>query len=738
MSPESVLRSRRDISWQLLNASPLGGLRWWSAFDPIARTNYRCGETEAWLFKQFDGHRSLRAIQAECVKQTGQGIPLDDLIGLARMLCARGLVRCSDEFSNSLAGAPLKTSATGAWLRTLNNTVSWRLRGVNPDRWLRWLAPHTDWLLSAKAVRVWSGLAALVALLVMADYARLAEQATLWQWLMRPSSGGCLFAIFIVTRGLHELGHALVLTRYGGRCPDIGLIFMLGAPCVYCDVTESWRLPGAWQRAAVAAGGMYIEVVVAALAGILWLSTTDGLVNTLALQTMVVCSVSTVLINANPLMRFDGYYILSDVLDEPNLRARADQCSMAIAKRCLIGNRPERALASFGRTRWLGLAAFGFMGLVYRLSLSLMMVAVVIALYAAWELVWIGRLMALVLFVSWWVLPTMKLGSTLIRSATDWSSRVRLATFAAAVVLIICGLPLPSREYAIGWIQPERLQGLYAPTTARLERVLRRSGDTVRAGEPVFVLAQDQPKLRAIEMSHVAQKAQARLVSLERQRYYMQDIDLTALQTTAETAQQQAEHARQAVARQTVTCALDGRLMSLPATKLLDIDSRPIADKAQLWLDEKQVGRYVPAGAMLGAVCSEEQLAVLPLDDQQLHCVCAGTPVKIYVPAQGTEVWSTKVSAVVRLEQLDSAARLLAETGEQQGTSATAAQSPTASLAAATVAGRASAGYAAVVQLPEGGAHVNAQVKAAFVVPSKTLAHRAVDWISLNGRWLSQ
>ena len=154
---------------------------------------------------------------------------------------------------------------------------------------------------------------------------------------MHPVQGSTLFAIFLFTRGLHELGHALVCKRHGVRCPDIGLFIVLGAPCVYCDVSESWQLPNRWQRAAVAAAGMYVELIAATLAAWVWMLTIDGPTNTVALQTMIVCSISTVLINANPLMRFDGYYILSDILDESNLRNRADNIAEARLYRWILG-----------------------------------------------------------------------------------------------------------------------------------------------------------------------------------------------------------------------------------------------------------------------------------------------------------------------------------------------------------------------------------------------------------------
>lgn len=744
MSPESVLRSRRDIAWQPLESSSRDGLVGWSAFDPIARSCYRCGPAERWLFDQFDGQRSLREIARNCQTQLTQRlISLAELEAMAAMLIGRGLVQRVDA-AGDLPPACARPAAYVRWMRSLAGSVAWRVRGVNPDRWLRWLAPHTACFFSKSAVRVWLVSASLVGLLVLADFSRLAEQATLWQWLMRPTSGTCLFLVFLITRALHELGHALVLTRHGGRCPDIGVIFMLGTPCVYCDVTESWRLASPWQRAAVAAGGMYAELIVATLAAILWLTTDYGLINTLALQTMVVCSISTLLINANPLMRFDGYYILSDALDEPNLRTRADGALQAIVERGLLGVASSRwADRALGSWRGYALAAYSLASVVYRLSLSLMMATVLVALYAAWQLVWIGRILAVILFLSWWVIPTMKLSRNWMQAAVSWQARARLAALAAGLVLALCAVPLPCRQHATGWVQPEHMQGLYAPSTARLQRVLKHPGELVQPGDIVLELDDEQPRLRAIDAARTAEKAHVQLVSVRRQRYFAEppSIDITALETAARAAQQQAEHAHAAVEDLSVRSKLAGRLMSLPATTQLDIDNRPADHEPKPWLDPQQIGRHVPTGTMLGAVCSHEQIAVLPLDDQQLQGISAGTQVHLHIPAAGSRVIACRVAAVVRLEQLDSVARLIAEASERENGSSGELQATQAAPAQGARAAGASAGYAAIVPLPaeafDGRAtYVNAQVHAAFRIPPQTLAARGAQWARTNLRWL--
>jgi putative peptide zinc metalloprotease protein len=487
---------------------------------------------------------------------------------------------------------------------------------------------------------------------------------------------------------------------------------------------------------------MYAELIVATLAALLWLSTDYGWVNTLALQTMVVCSISTLLINANPLMRFDGYYLLSDALDEPNLRVRADRCLLAIVERGLLGVRSlgwaDRALGSW---RGYALAAYSLSSVVYRLSLSLMMASVLVALYAAWHLVWIGRILAVILLFSWWVIPAMKLSQNLMRAAGNWRARARLAALAAGLVIAICAVPLPCRERTSGWVQPERMQGLYAPTAARLHRLLKQPGQLVEPGEAVLELDDDQPRLRAIDAAHTAEKVRVQLVSRRRQRYFAEpaSLDVSALEAALASAERQAEHAQAAVEELVLRSTLAGRLISLPASRLLDIDNRPVDHEPKLWLDPQHIGRQVPTGAMLGAVCSHGQIAVLPLDDQQLQAISAGTPVRLHIPATGSEVIACQVAAIVRLEQLDSVARLIAEANERENGSS--GENASAADSAMPGSARVSAGYAAIVSLPEGAlkgqpTYVNAQVAATFRVPPKTLAARGADWARANLRWL--
>ena len=125
------------------------------------------------------------------------------------------------------------------------------------------------------------------------------------------------------TKVLHEFGHGLACKRFGGECHEMGVMLLVVTPCLYCNVSDAWMIPSKWRRAAIGAAGMYVELILASLATFLWWFSEPGLVNHLCLNVMFVCSVSTLLFNANPLMRFDGYYILADLLEIPNLRQKS-------------------------------------------------------------------------------------------------------------------------------------------------------------------------------------------------------------------------------------------------------------------------------------------------------------------------------------------------------------------------------------------------------------------------------
>ena len=132
-----------------------------------------------------------------------------------------------------------------------------------------------------------------------------------------------LFLAIGCVKILHELGHAMTCKHFGGEVHEMGFMLLVFSPCLYCDVSDAWRLRSKWQRIAVSAAGMIVELVLAALATIVWWYAQPGVVQLVALNIMIICTVNTLLINGNPLMRYDGYFIFSDLVETPNLWQRS-------------------------------------------------------------------------------------------------------------------------------------------------------------------------------------------------------------------------------------------------------------------------------------------------------------------------------------------------------------------------------------------------------------------------------
>ena len=136
---------------------------------------------------------------------------------------------------------------------------------------------------------------------------------------------------------IHEFGHGLTAKHFGGEVHEMGILFLVLTPALYCDVTDSWLLPNKWKRIWISAAGIYVECFLASIATFVWWYSTPGLLNSLAMATMFICSVNTIMFNANPLLRYDGYYVMADWLEIPNLRIKSTQFFAYLIQEKVLG-----------------------------------------------------------------------------------------------------------------------------------------------------------------------------------------------------------------------------------------------------------------------------------------------------------------------------------------------------------------------------------------------------------------
>ncbi|EIJ41009.1 membrane-fusion protein [Beggiatoa alba B18LD] len=203
-----------------------------------------------------------------------------------------------------------------AWAGRLN-TLFIKIPLGSPDRWLNRLLPYTRWLLGVPFFLLWLLICGTGLYLVMAQFDRFVHSASS---LLLPHNAFWLLIAWIIVKVLHETAHGLVCKKYGGYIHNAGIMLILFIPIgAYMNANASWRLTSRWQRMHVSVAGMYAELFIAGIAAWIWAQTETGVLNYLSYNIVIITSISTLLFNANPLMRFDGYYILSDLLNIPNL-----------------------------------------------------------------------------------------------------------------------------------------------------------------------------------------------------------------------------------------------------------------------------------------------------------------------------------------------------------------------------------------------------------------------------------
>ena len=391
------------------------------------------------------------------------------------------------------------------------------------DRPARFLAPRMDALLSVTAIWFW-GIAGIAVAMALVPRVNEMIAAISGAFARAPAAAGAsVAATMAVTKAIHELGHATVCRRMGASVGSIGVMLFCGMPAPYCDVTDAWRLPQRHRRAGVMAAGIYAEWIVATVAGAVFLLTgastaPTGRIGLHAVAAMVVgiCFVGSVVFNANPLMRYDGYYVLADAVGSPSLAADAAAALRRVIAR-IMGDRRGRIDSRAG---WL--AGYQVARAVYRVGVTVSIATLILHFADAVGL----RLAATALIVGAMVTALFRGGRRLFSFGLGrgrWSGggthplrRWGALLGIVGLVAVVAGIPVPNWTDATGRLAAEFESVLVTPRSGRLSAVSRTWGDGVRDGETLATIDDEVPRDRRIEVDGKLHEAEVTLASLGR------------------------------------------------------------------------------------------------------------------------------------------------------------------------------------------------------------------------------
>lgn len=509
-------RMRRDV---IALASAGGGEAGWTLKDPLSLAYFRLREAEFAVFRRLDGQRTYGEV-LEALRRTfpAESWSLENLKAFIGSLVQSGLLTSLRPGQGRSIAKQQEHSRRRAPLSLLSSLLSFRWRGIDPEPLLRRVEPSTRWLFRPATLVACMSLIAIAMLLVTLRWETLVRRLPDATSLFGLGNLVPLVAVFIGIKLLHELGHVLTCRHFGGECHELGIQVLMFMPLFYGDVTDAWMVSRRWPRIAISAAGIFVELVLASIATLLWWSSVPGLLNSVFLNVMLVCSVNTLLFNGNPLLRYDGYYVLADWLHLPNLAMQARQAVMSLCERVLTGacdDEPE-----FDSRRWWTLVIYGVLSAVYRLFVTIGIVWFLHHFFGRGLGIFATAISALLVFGAV-VTPVRELTTRLrqrLKGSTPSPRRLRNGlAIAGVLVATVLLMPLPYSVSAPFVVFPGDAQPVFVTVSGRIESAVP-SGTRVRAGEPLGELVNHELSLQHEQRVAEVARLTARLKNLEAQR----------------------------------------------------------------------------------------------------------------------------------------------------------------------------------------------------------------------------
>jgi putative peptide zinc metalloprotease protein len=425
----------------------------------------------------MNGERSVREIwDLACVRLGDDVLTQDEMIGLLAQLHRANVLR-GDTPTNvtELAERGARDRTRQRWMRVIN-PLALRLPLLDPDRFLAVLIPFVRPLFSLAGALLTALVVGYAGLLAVGHWPELTNN--IGERVLATESLLLLLIAYPLIKALHELGHGLAVKHWGGEVHEMGIMFLVFMPVPYVDASSSAAFHQKRRRAIVGAAGILVEALLASIALFAWLNMEESMLRAFAFNVMLIGGVSTLLFNGNPLLKFDGYYVLCDLIEMPNLAQRSNRYLGYLIQRYLFGLTRLPSPAS-GRREAAWLFGYSIASFAYRLTIM-----VVIVTFVANQFFFLGVLIAFWSVFLMIGLPLLKQLRYLFASPALGRVRRRAVGVTAAIVAVLGGilllLPLPYRTVAEGVVWTPEESTIYAGSAGTVAEILAPPGSSSR------------------------------------------------------------------------------------------------------------------------------------------------------------------------------------------------------------------------------------------------------------------
>ena len=465
------------------------GQVWHVVQDPSNNQFFRLNEEAYRFVALLDGRRTVAEVWKIC----------NDIAGDAAPTQGEAIQLLGQLYTSNLLQGDLPPDAEGLLRRYrqritrevqgyLANLLFIRIPVLDPDRFLDRFVGLFGLAFTFWGLLVWLGLLGTGFYFIAGRTRELVESA---QNILDPGKLPLLYVTMVFIKIIHEFGHAFACKKFGresgsgGEVHVMGVMFLVFTPLPYMDASSSWAFRRKWHRVIVGAAGMMTEMAIAAIAAVVWASTGAGTTaHAIAYNLILVGSVSTLLFNANPLLRYDGYYILSDILEIPNLAQRSRDYLYFLVRRWVWGVKQARDPAhTRGERIWM--LVYAVSSTIYRVFIS-----IAILLFISSRLPFLGALLAVAAIVAWVLVPLGRFAHYLVASSELMRVRTRaVGSTLAALVLLVGGLgliPAPDRSYIEGVVEPVQFAIVHAAADGFVRSHLPSGSAAAPDGPPLI------------------------------------------------------------------------------------------------------------------------------------------------------------------------------------------------------------------------------------------------------------
>ncbi len=455
--------------------------------DPVRAKFYQVGKPEFELISHLDGNESV----GETLIRLNDGQDeADQITEKSANIIAGWLVQCNLGYSptaDSFQRIEKQAQAIhNQKVLGLLNPISIKFKLFDPTKLLDATEASSRWLFSKAFLCLWCVFAVLGLYFLFSHWSELSASSVgilaegRWIWML---------LIWIALKAIHEWAHGIACRRYGGNVPEAGMLLLLFTPMPYVNVTSSWRFKNRWHRFNVAAAGMYVELFISFIAMIVWANSSHEFTRDICFNIFFLSSVTTVLFNANPLMRFDGYYMLTDLLDIPNLYTKSLKWFGDRLKWGLFGTPRTQDICP--QSEMVFVRIYGVLAFCWKVLISFsLLIAASVMFYG------LGLLMAVAAGILWLAMPVFRFFKSTFASPTPNYRKERVVfssvCVAGLLVSVFTILHSPATKSAPAIVQFGNEQIVRANGDGFIQNILVVDGQFVRKGDVLVRLLNDE------------------------------------------------------------------------------------------------------------------------------------------------------------------------------------------------------------------------------------------------------